>query len=159
MSIRWDFQVALRNAIATEVTVLNGYTYNLSGPGAVTNDVYTIEQRAESMAGDVQVQIEEGREDHTFPEVAPDLLTYTIFEVLLDCIVRGKTQSSDWRKELNDLVADLNKGIHQDPSVGGTVRRCRVVRVDEPTYHPNNRVANVVMRLVVEYEYQAGALI
>jgi hypothetical protein len=159
MSIRWDFQTALVAALQAEITTGNGYEHDLSSQGDITNDVATLDQRRSSMPSDAQVQVEEGREDHTMPEVSPDTHRHAIFEVPLSCLVRGQTTTALWRKRLNDLVANISLALHKDQSVGGVVDRARVARVDEPTYDPDYGVAHVIVRLVVEYQYQAGVSI
>jgi len=159
VSIRWDVQTSLVTVLQAEITTANGYTHDLSSLGDITNGVQSVEQRQTDMQGDVQVQIEEGLERHTMPEIAPDTLREVTLEILLDCLVRGDVTNDPWRKRLNDLVADLNKGLHQDQTVGSTVLRARVAQVDEPTYDPELRLAGVVIRLLVEYIYTAGTTI
>jgi hypothetical protein len=160
VSIRYDVQTSLVTVLQAEITTGNGYTHDLSALGDITNFTESYDQRVSSMQGDVQIQIEEGREEHTMPEISPDTLREVAFEVILDCLIRGQaTNDPTWRKRLNDLVADLNKGLHKDQTVGGVVLRARVARVDAPTYDPENSRANVLIRLLVEYIYTAGTTI
>jgi len=159
VSIRYDMQTALVTMLQTEITTANGYTHDLSALGDITNGTESVDQRMSSMQGDIQIQIEEGREDHTMPEISPDTLREVSLEIILDCLVRGEATNDPWRKRWNDLLADLNKGLHQDQTVGSTVLRARVARVDEPSYDPEKRVASVFVRLLVEYIYTAGTTI
>lgn len=156
MSFRWDYMVALKTHLATEITPANGYTHDLSGTDVVTNHVKSIEDRMSDPVGDVTVQIQEGREVHQRIEASPDTLTEVEFETLLSLLVRGDETDELARKRLNDLLADINLGLHKNPTVTSTVRRCRVAQVDEPVYDPNEGAAHVLVRLLAMYHYTAG---
>lgn len=156
MSIRWDAQTTLATHLATEVTPGNGYTVDLSIAGSVSNDISPIFERQTAMLGDAHVQIEEGREDHIQLELSPDTLREATFEIVLSCLVRGQATSASLRERANQFLADINLGLHKNPTLGGVVRRIHVARVDEPAYQPDEELAHMVIRLACVYFYTAG---
>jgi len=153
----WLLQEAMVVHFQTEITPANGYTYDLSKPRAVTNEVLTIDQRIHRMAeGSAQVQIEEGNSLHELLEANPDTRRFAGQEIILSCLIKGGATDEPWRKRLNLLVGDVNIGLHQDQTVGSTVSRARVIAVDEPKYNPDNRWAHVFVRIAAEFQYTAG---
>lgn len=153
--IRWDFQVALQTWLATEVTPGNGYTVDLSPGGAVTNGIATPEERLNRMTTNEQVQIEEGREEHTIMLASPDTQREANFETILSCLIRGNMDKGH-RQRVNEFLGDVNLAIHKNPSMTSTVRRVHVARVDPPIYHVDSRVAEVNVRCLAMYFYMAG---
>lgn len=152
-STRWDAIQGLVTVLQG-ITVANGYQHNLNGTGAVTAGVATRSMRLEE-GNDVQLQVEEGEEAHIPLLTSPDTPRQATLELKVDCMLRG-VRDEDQRQRLNKLLEDVNLAVGKAPTLGGQVQRALVARVDEPTYHPGERVSFVTVRLVVDYHYTAG---
>lgn len=152
-STRWN---ALQGLVATlqGITTGNGYQHDLDGQGVVTAGVLTRSMRLED-APDVQLQVEEGQEDHVPLLTSPDTPREATLELKVDCMLRGQ-RDEDPRQRLNKLLEDISLAVGQAPTLGGAVGRALLARVDEPAYHPAERVTFVTVRLVVDYHYTAG---
>lgn len=156
MPIRWDAQEAITTLLSAEITPANGYTFDLSVSGAITNGTQTMSQRQSEMLGEVQMQVNEGREDHTMLEISPDTKREATFEIVLSCLLLGGRTADSIRKRANLFLGDLNKGIHKHTTLGGIVRRIHVARVDEPEYDASEDRAHLVVRVACVYFYTAG---
>ncbi len=159
MSIRWDVQTALRTHMATEIIPANGYTFDLSPLGVVSNGIESPQKRQSTMQGDASVQIQEGREDFEMPNISPDTLRQSTFEIVLSCLVRGEATDTPLRQRVNDFLADIHLGIGKNPTVTGVVDRAWIARVDEPTYDPEKQLSGIVVRVLVQSNHLAGTTI
>jgi len=156
MSIRYDAQTALQAWLSTEVIPANGYTFDLSPLGVVTNDIQSPKQRAETMQDDASVQIEEADERVEMSEISPDTLRTSFFEIQLSCLIRGDATDDPPRMRMNQFIADVNKGVGKNPTLTGTVDRAWISFVSVPVYSPDGSLSEVGISLLVRYQYQAG---
>ena len=156
MSIR---QNALNGLVTTlqQVTVAGGYSYNLNAPNVVDQGIATRSMRLEN-PNEVQVQIQEGLERHQIQFASPMAPRLATLELVCDCMVRDAHDEGQ-RQRLGRLLADINKRLGLDPTLGGAVNHAWVAQVDEPIYDAQMRVAWVKIRLAVDYDYTAGTTI
>lgn len=152
-SSRWG---AIQGLVARlqAITIAGGYQHNLNGLEQVTSGVLSRSMRMEN-PHDLQLQVQEGQEEHGPLIVSPHNPRKATLELMVDCMLRGGRDEAP-RSRLNKLLEDINLAVGTDPTLGGAVQHARVARVDRPQYDPAGRISWVIVRLVVDYDYTAG---
>lgn len=155
-SVRWT---AISNMVTRlrTITPAGGYTFDLSSAAAVDSGLEGREQRLEGTT-QVHVQVSEGDELHERQEISPGTLRTATLELKLDLMLRGQTTTA-MRQRLNQLLADVNKCVHSDPTLQAAVSRLWVAAVDEPHFSQEQRACWCLVHVAVEYHYLAGQTI
>lgn len=150
---RWN---ALQGLVAVlqGITTGAGFQHDLDGQGIVTSGIATRDMRLES-ANEIQLQVEEGQEDHIPLLTSPNTPRQATLELKIDILLKGRSDEHA-RLRLNKMLEDISLAVGQSPTLGGTVQQAMLARIDEPEYHPAERLTFAVVRLVVDYHYTAG---
>ena len=154
--VRYLALEGLVNVLKT-VTPAGGYVYDLSATDVVEIGVDTIGMMLERSM-QVQVQVREGREDHTILYATPHAPRNADYQIVIFSLLKGDFDTPT-PKRLNQLLADINKVIGLNPTLQNTVHMSHLARVVEPVYDSDRRAAWASIELVTNYQYEAGVSI